>query len=61
MYFTWGVITAMIAGSWIAVPFLILFGSGFLYVGLASLLQRNRYLGWIFEGRIAFAKKAVKV
>jgi len=61
VYFTWGVITAMIAGSWIAVPFLILFGSGFLYVGLASLLQRNRYLGWIFEGRIAFAKKAVKV
>lgn len=51
LYFTWGIVTAVMAGSWLTVPFLVLFGAGFLYVGVASLLQRNTLLARLFGGR----------
>jgi len=53
LYFTWAVFHAVAAQSWIAAPFLVLFGSGFLYVGLASIFQRNRWIARLFEGRPA--------
>ena len=41
LYYVWGIVDAIIGGAYQSVPFLMLFGFGFLYVGLASLLQRS--------------------
>ncbi|MGI5829287.1 MAG: glycosyltransferase [Bradymonadia bacterium] len=48
VYFIWGVVRAIMAGGYASVPFLMLFGSGFLYVGLATLLQRTALFTRLF-------------
>lgn len=46
LHYTWAVIYCFRHGIWAALPFLVLFQAGFLYVGLASVLQgRGRAAG----------------
>ena len=40
-YFVFGLVVAVQAGKWVALPFLLLFLFGFLYVGLGSLGRRT--------------------
>ena len=39
LYFVATIVIAVITGSWINIPFLVLFMVGFLYVGSLSLYQ----------------------
>ncbi|MCX7826998.1 MAG: glycosyl transferase family 2, partial [Verrucomicrobiae bacterium] len=40
-YFAWLTAWCIAQGAWISLPFLLLFPSGFLWIGLMSLLQRR--------------------
>lgn len=59
VYFIWGIVRAIMAGGYASVPFLVLFGSGFLYVGLASLLQRSALFNKLSAKRSALAKSTI--
>ena len=39
LYFVVTIVLAVITGSWVSIPFLVLFMVGFLYVGSLSLYQ----------------------
>ncbi|MDX9719994.1 MAG: glycosyltransferase family 2 protein, partial [Myxococcota bacterium] len=52
LYFSWAVIRSLAAGSYVAAPFLMLFGAGFLTVGLSSIFQRNRWLSKLFAPKL---------
>ena len=41
LYFVFTIVLAVITGSWISIPFLLLFMVGFLYVGGLSFYQRR--------------------
>jgi cellulose synthase/poly-beta-1,6-N-acetylglucosamine synthase-like glycosyltransferase len=44
-WFTYAIYTAISCGAWMAVPFLLLFQFGFLYMGLMSLIQTKTGIG----------------
>lgn len=47
LYFTVAVVFAMFQGMWLTLYCLMLFQVGFLYIGLLSLFQGRRLLGWM--------------
>ncbi|SVA17657.1 uncharacterized protein METZ01_LOCUS70511, partial [marine metagenome] len=42
LYFSVTVVVAIQLGMWPALPFLMLYQAGYLYIGLLSLIQRRR-------------------
>jgi cellulose synthase/poly-beta-1,6-N-acetylglucosamine synthase-like glycosyltransferase len=51
VYLSWSMIACMIQGAWFNLIFQAIFASGFLFVGLSSILQRNRLFSKLFDGR----------
>lgn len=44
IYFVYGIVNAFMHGGYPSVPFLCLFGAGFLYVGLGTFLGRSHFI-----------------